>query len=235
MSKRILVLTLASVAAAGTLTLYAQAQEAERVKNAAQAFTEIMSVPEKAIPNTILEKAEAIAVIPGTIKGGLGIGAHRGKGILSVRNRATGTWSNPGFLTLTGGSFGAQIGAQELDLVLVVMNKAGVDNLLKNEFKIGGDASVAAGPVGRAAEASTDIQLRAEILSYSRARGLFAGVTLNGSAIREDEDANQHFYGKAVRNVDIVSAKPAAVGTTGKVSAPDAVAAWHQALSKYTK
>ena len=235
MSKRILVLTLASVAAAGTLTLYAQAEDAERVKNAAQAFTEIMSIPEKAIPNTILEKAEAIAVFPGTIKGGLGIGAHRGKGILSVRNRATGTWSNPGFLTLTGGSFGAQIGAQELDLVLVVVNKAGVDNLLKNEFKIGGDASVAAGPVGRAAEASTDIQLRAEILSYSRARGLFAGVTLNGSAIREDEDANQHFYGKAVRNVDIISAKPAAVGTTGKVSAPDAVAAWHQALSKYTK
>lgn len=235
MSKRILFFTLACITAAGTLTLYAQAEEAERVKNAAQAFTEIMSVPEKAIPNTILEKAEAIAVFPGTIKGGLGIGAHRGKGILSVRNRATGTWSNPAFLTLTGGSFGAQIGAQELDLVLVVMNKAGVDNLLKNEFKIGGDASVAAGPVGRAAEASTDIQLRAEILSYSRARGLFAGVTLNGSAIREDEDANEHFYGKAVRNTDIVNAKPAVVGTTGKVSAPDAVAAWHQALTKYAK
>lgn len=235
MSKRILVLTLACVTAASTSTLYAQSDEAERVTKAAQAFSEIMSVPDKAIPNTILDKAEAIAVFPGTLKGGLGIGAHRGKGILSVRNRETGAWSNPAFLTLTGGSFGAQIGAQELDLVLVVLNKAGVDNLLKNEFKIGGDASVAAGPVGRAAEASTDIQLRAEILSYSRARGLFAGVSLNGSAVREDEDANQRFYGRAVRNADLVSAKPAAVGTSGKVSAPEAVAAWHQALAKYVK
>lgn len=127
MSKRILVLTLACVTAASTSTLYAQSDEAERVTKAAQAFSEIMSVPDKAIPNTILDKAEAIAVFPGTLKGGLGIGAHRGKGILSVRNRETGAWSNPAFLTLTGGSFGAQIGAQELDLVLVVLNKAGVD------------------------------------------------------------------------------------------------------------
>jgi len=235
MSKRFLVFTLACATAASTLMIHAQAAEAERVKKAAQAFTEIMSVPEKGIPKTILEKSEAIAVIPGTIKGGLGIGGHHGKGILSVRNRETGTWSNPAFLTLTGGSFGAQIGAQDLDLVLVVMNKAGIDNLLKNEFKIGGDASVAAGPVGRAAEASTDIQLRAEILSYSRARGLFAGVSLSGSAIREDEDANQRFYGRALRNADIVSGKPSTVGTTGKVSAPEAVAAWRQVLSKYTK
>jgi lipid-binding SYLF domain-containing protein len=235
MSKRFLVPTLACVIAAGTLTLYAQSDEAERVTKAAQAFSEIMSVPEKAIPNTILEKAEAIAVIPGMIKGGLGIGGHHGKGILSVRNRETGSWSNPAFLTLTGGSFGAQIGAEQVDLVLVVMNKAGIDNLLKNEFKIGGDASVAAGPVGRAAEASTDIALRAEILSYSRARGLFAGVSLNGSSIREDEDANQRFYGKPLRNSEIVGAKSAAVGTTGKAGAPGAAAAWHQALSKYVK
>ena len=235
MSKRSLVLALACVTAASTLTLYAQSDEAERVKKAAQAFSEIMSAPEKGIPNTILEKAEAVAVIPGMLKGGLGIGGHHGKGILSVRNRDTKTWSTPGFLTVTGGSFGAQIGAEQVDLVLVVMNKAGIDNLLKNEFKIGGDASVAAGPVGRAAEASTDIALRAEILSYSRARGLFAGVTLNGSSIREDEDANQKFYGRAVRNAELVGSKPAAVGTAGKVSAPDAVASWHQVLSKYAK
>jgi SH3 domain-containing YSC84-like protein 1 len=235
MSKRILVLALACMTAVGTLTLYAQAEEAERVKKAAQAFSEIMSGPEKGIPNTILEKAEGIAVIPGMLKGGLGIGGHHGKGILSVRNREGGSWSNPAFLTLTGGSFGAQIGAEQVDLVLVVMNKAGIDNLLKNEFKIGGDASVAAGPVGRAAEASTDIALRAEILSYSRARGLFAGVTLNGSSIREDEEANQRFYGRAVRNAQIVGSKAGAVGTTGKVTAPDAVAAWHQVLTKYAK
>ena len=235
MSKRILVLTLACMTAAGTLALYAQAEEAERVKKAAQAFGEIMSVPDKAIPQSILDKAEGIAVIPGMLKGGLGIGGHHGKGILSTRNREGNTWSNPAFLTVTGGSFGAQIGAEQVDLVLVVMNKAGIDNLLKNEFKIGGDASVAAGPVGRAAEASTDIALRAEILSYSRARGLFAGVTLNGSSIREDEEANQRFYGRAVRNADIVGAKAGAVGTAGKVAAPDAVSGWRQVLAKYAK
>ena len=235
MSKRILVLLLACVTAAGTLTLYAQAEEAERVKKAAEAFGEIMSVPDKAIPSTILEKAEAIAVIPGMLKGGLGFGGHHGKGILSVRNRESGSWSNPAFLTVTGGSFGAQIGAEQVDLVLVVMNKAGINNLLKNEFKIGADASVAAGPVGRAAEASTDIALRAEILSYSRARGLFAGVTLNGSSIREDEDANQRFYGRAIRNADIVGAKQGAVGTAGKATSPEAVTAWHQVLTKYAK
>lgn len=234
MTRRFLLLALACVTVAGARPLYAQSDEAERVRKAATVFDEIMRAEDKAIPKAILDKAEAIAVFPGTIKGGLGIGAHRGKGIMSVRNRESGAWSNPAFLTLTGGSFGAQIGAQELDLILVVMNKSGVDNLLRNEFKIGGEASVAAGPVGRAAEASTDIQLKAEILSYSRARGLFAGVSLAGSAIREDEDANKTFYGRATRNRDIVGSGQA-VGTTGKGTAPDAVAAWHQALGKYTK
>jgi lipid-binding SYLF domain-containing protein len=234
MSKRLVMMTLACVALLGSGALIAQSDEAERTKKAAAVFDEVMGMPDKAIPATILEKAEAIAVFPSTIKGGLGIGAHRGKGIISVRNRTTGTWSNPAFLTLTGGSFGAQIGAQEIDLVLVVMNKAGVDNLLRNEFKIGADASVAAGPVGRVAEASTDIQMRAEILSYSRARGLFAGVSLAGSAIREDEDANQKFYGRALRNQDIVRGTETAVGTAGSPAA-GAIAQWHQVLAKYAK
>jgi lipid-binding SYLF domain-containing protein len=233
MRSRIVGFTLACVALAG-LTVVAQTDEADRVKKAATVFDEVMGAPDKAIPKSILDKAEAIAVIPGTIKAGLGIGGHGGKGILSARNRQDGTWSNPGFLTLAGGSFGAQIGAQELDLVLVVMNKAGLDNLLKNEFKIGAEASVAAGPVGRAAEASTDVQLRAEILSYSRARGLFAGASLSGSVIKEDGDANQRFYGRAVRNRDLVTAAPAAVGTAGADSTA-AVAGWHQTLTRYTK
>src|SRR5262249_39409834 len=160
-----------------------------------------------------LEKAQAIAVFPDTIKGGLGIGAQRGHGILSARN-ANGTWTSPAFFTLTGGSFGLQIGAQAIDHVLVIMNKRGLDNLLGNEFKVGADASVAAGPVGRGAEAATDIQMRAEILSYSRARGLFAGVSLNGTAIREDEDADKAFYGRQIRNREIISA-PEAIGTAG--------------------
>jgi len=235
MNRRVLAVTLLCLAFGAAGRAYAQSDEAERVQKAAAAFDEIMGVPDKAIPRTILDKAEAIAVIPGTIKGGLGIGAHHGKGILSVRNRENGTWSNPVFLTLTGGSFGAQIGAQEMDLLLVVMNKAGIEKLLKNEFKIGADASVAAGPVGRGAEASTDIQLRAEILSYSRARGLFAGVSLAGSAIREDEDANKAFYGRAVRNADLVKPGEAPVGTSGNKEASEAIAKWHQTLSKYTK
>jgi lipid-binding SYLF domain-containing protein len=235
MNKPLVVMIVACVALVGSWTLVAQSDETERVQKAASVFDEIMAMPDKAVPNAILEKAEAIAVFPGTIKGGLGVGAHRGKGILSARNRANGTWSNPAFLTLTGGSFGAQIGAQEIDLVLIVMNKSGVQNLLRNEFKIGADASVAAGPVGRGAEASTDIQMRAEILSYSRARGLFAGVSLNGSAIREDEDANRQFYGRAVRNQEIVGASAAAVGTTGTGKPPAAVSAWQQVLAKYAK
>lgn len=233
MTKRLVVL-IACAALIGSWTVIAQSDEAERVKQAATVFEEIMAMPDKAVPGAVLSKAEAIAVFPGTLKGGLAVGAHRGKGIISTRNRANGTWSNPGFLTMTGGSFGAQIGAQEIDLVLIVMNKSGVQNLLRNEFKIGADAAVAAGPVGRGAEASTDIQLRAEILSYSRARGLFAGVTLNGSAIREDEDANQRYYGRALRNQEIVGGSTPA-GTSGAASRPDGVSAWHQVLVKYVK
>jgi lipid-binding SYLF domain-containing protein len=229
----ITVLALAASLTAST-ALFAQSEEAERVAEAAKVFDEIMGMPDKAIPEAILEKAEAIAVFPSTLKGGFGIGVHRGKGILSARNRATGGWSRPAFLTLTGGSFGAQIGAQAIDLVLVVMNQRGLENLLKNEFKIGADASVAAGPVGRGAEASTDIQLRAEILSYSRTRGLFAGVSLNGSALNEDEEANQRFYGRAVRNAELVEAPPQPVGTSGAKQAGE-VAAWHAALKKYAR
>jgi lipid-binding SYLF domain-containing protein len=215
--------------------LAAQSNEAERVTKATQVFEEIMAVPEKAIPEKILSNAEAIAVFPSTLKGGFGIGAHHGKGIISRRNRETGTWTAPAFLSLTGGSFGAQIGGQALDLVLVVMNKIGLDSLMKSEFKIGADASVAAGPVGRNAEASTDLMLKAEILSYSRARGLFAGISLNGSVINEDEDANRDFYGRPVRNAQILDESPRPVGTSGKESLPDVVTKWRNALGQYAK
>ncbi len=215
--------------------LVAQSDEAERVAKATQVFEEIMTVPEKAIPDKILSNAEAIAVFPSTLKGGFGIGAHHGKGIISRRNRETGTWTAPGFLSLTGGSFGAQIGGQAIDLVLVVMNKNGLDSLMKSEFKIGADASVAAGPVGRNAEASTDLLLKAEILSYSRARGLFAGVSLNGSVINEDENANRDFYGRPVRNAQILDESPRPVGTAGNQPLPDVVTKWRNALGQYAK
>ncbi len=192
------------VVVAASLTGLAQSDEADRLREAGVVFEEIMSAPDSSIPASVLTKAEGIAIFPSTLKVGFIFGAHRGKGVLSVRDSDSGEWSSPAFLTLTGGSFGAQIGGQSTDIVLVVMNRRGLENLVSNQFKIGADASVAAGPVGRDAAASTDIQMRAQILSYSRARGLFAGVTLNGSSIRQDQDANEVFYGFAYRTREVV-------------------------------
>jgi lipid-binding SYLF domain-containing protein len=183
---------------------HAQSDQADRIRESRTVFEEIMAAPDRAIPASVLEKAEAIAVFPSTLKGGFIVGGHRGRGVLSVRHRDNGTWSAPAFLSLTGASFGAQIGGQAVDIVLVLMNRRGVENLLRNQFKIGGDASAAVGPVGRSAEAATDVQMRAEILSYSRARGLFAGVSLNGSSIREDRDSNEDFYGQRFQTRQIV-------------------------------
>jgi lipid-binding SYLF domain-containing protein len=213
-----------------TTALFTQADQAERIRHATTVLDEIMEAPDQAIPAAVLEKAEAIAVFPSTIKGGFVLSAHRGKGIISVRDRATNTWSPPAFLTVTGGGFGAQIGAQSIDLVLVVMNRRGLENLLQNQFKVGAGGEVTAGPVGRAAEASTDIQLRAQILSYSRARGLFAGVSLNGAAIRQDQDANEDYYGQPHRT--------RAIALDKKVSVPaeaEEVDAWWKSLAKYAE
>jgi len=236
------IVVLASLAIlASPLPASAQADQAKRIRDAAAVFTEIMSVPDKAIPSEILEEAEAVAVFPNLIKAGFVFGGQRGKGVISLRDRETGTWSRPGFLTLTGGSWGAQIGGEAIDLVLVVMNRKGVDSLVSSKFKIGGEASAAAGPVGRSAEASTDAALRAQILSYSRSRGLFAGVTVNGSVVEPDEDSNEAFYGHPYTTVELVGR--AATGTSGEAgrtagAAPrsadqQAVAEWHQTLSRF--
>ena len=184
-----------------------------------------MGAADKAIPSAILGKAEGIAIFPDTVKAGFIVGGTRGRGILSVRS-ATG-WSAPAFMTLTGGSFGLQIGGQAADIILVINDRRGLENLVRNQFKIGADASVAAGPVGRDAQAATDIQLRAQILSYSRARGLFAGVTINGSTIRQDVDANERFYGQRLGTKQIVF--------DGAAGSPDLVAHWLDALVRYTK
>ena len=169
-----------------------ESEDARRLRDAATSFGEIMSAEDKAIPKAILGKAEAIAIFPGTVKAGFVVGGMRGRGVISART--SGTWSAPAFLTLTGGSFGLQIGGQAADIVLVINGRRGLDSLISNQFKLGADAAVAAGPVGRDAQAATDLQLRAQILSYSRARGLFAGVTVNGSTVRPDRDANERFY-----------------------------------------
>ena len=212
------------------VTASAQSDEADRIKEAAVILGEIMAAPDKAIPASVLEKAEAIAIFPSTIKGAFIVGAQRGKGIISVRDRTKGTWSTPAFMTLTGGSVGFQIGGQAVDIILVVQNRRGLENLLQNQFEIGGEASATAGPVGRDAAASTDIHLRAEILSYSRSRGLFAGVSLKGAALRQDQDANQKFYGSRFRTRDVV--------LDGKATMPqsqDAVTEWMAAVGKVAK
>jgi len=196
--------------AALTLTLLpcvtiAQQVETDRMTEAARVLEEVLGAPDKGVPEAIIEKAQAVVVIPSTVKGALLIGAQRGKGVMSVKSAAG--WSAPAFVTLTGGSVGLQIGGQATDIVLVVVNERGIENLAQNTFKIGGDASVAAGPVGREATASTDYKLQAQILSYSRSRGLFAGVSLAGSTIRADRDANEKIYGVGYSTKNIVVEK----------------------------
>jgi lipid-binding SYLF domain-containing protein len=178
--------------------------EVERLRQAVVVLEETMNAGDKSVPRSILEKAEAIAVFPSLMKGGFVVGGQFGRGVISVRDPQTGAWSSPAFLTVTGGSFGLQIGAQAVDLILVVQNRRGLEQLLQNQFSIGADASVAAGPVGREATAATDIQMRAQILSYSRTRGVFAGISLNGSTIRQDRDANARFYGTGYSSSQIV-------------------------------
>jgi lipid-binding SYLF domain-containing protein len=199
--------------------------EAKRVRDGATVFGEIMSAGDKAIPTAILGKAAAIAIFPSTVKAGFVFGGMRGRGVLSARG--AGGWSSPAFLTLTGGSFGLQIGGQATDIILVINDQRGLENLVSNQFKIGADASAAAGPVGRDAQASTDLQLRAQILSYSRARGLFAGVTINGSTVRQDLDANQRFYGTRLTTKQIVF--------DGRAGSPDPVGVWRAALDRYSR
>jgi len=205
----------------------AQSEEVAVVRDASAVFTEIMTAPDKGISKAILDRAEAIAVFPSLLRAAFIVGGQHGHGILSVRDKKTGGWSAPAFVTITGGSFGAQVGGQSIDLVLVILNERGLNNLLRNEFKIGGEASAVAGPVGRSAEAATDVQMRAQILSYSRSRGLFAGIAVNGSSVRSDENANLRVYGERYTTRDIA--------VDGKGGHPEAIALWKETLANYVK
>ena len=226
--KKYFAAALIAIAIANPLIAQKSAEDdVKRIKDAATVLDEIMGAADKSIPRAVLEKAEGVAVFPSLLKGGIGIGAQRGHGILSVRDKKNGGWSSPAFLTVTGGSVGAQFGLQSIDLVLIINNQRGLEQLVKNQFKVGADAGVAAGPVGRDASASTDIQMRAQILSYSRSRGLFAGVTINGSTIRQDRDANERFYGTAFRTGQIVF--------DGLAGSPDPANEWKATLAKYAK
>jgi lipid-binding SYLF domain-containing protein len=178
-------------------TAQAGVSEEKRARNATRVLNEIMQAPDKRIPESLLRDAHAVVVIPDVIKAGFVVGGRHGEGVISVKTR-DGVWSNPAFVSLTGGSIGFQAGVQSTDVVLVFRSQRGVDSLVNGKFTIGADASAAAGPVGRNAQASTDAQLKAEIFSYSRARGLFAGVALDGSVLSIDHDADQAVYGDGV-------------------------------------
>ena len=168
--------------------------EDQRARDASRVLSEILRIPEDSIPAKMLEESQAIAVIPNVMKASFVVGGRRGRGLIAIRGK-DGTWSNPSFITLTGGSFGFQAGVQSADVILVFKTKRGVDSIVKGKFTLGADASVAAGPVGRSAQASTDEQLKAEIFSYSRARGLFAGVSLDGTRLAIDNKSNEAVYG----------------------------------------
>lgn len=170
------------------------AEATKEAQKAAQVFTEIMNINDKAIPQKLLDKAEAIAIFPGVIKAGFILGGRAGDGVIS--RRVKGGWSAPAFFNLAGGSFGLQIGASKTDFVLLFMNEEALNSLLKDKFEIGGEGSVAAGPVGRSASASTDVLLQAGIISYSRSKGAFAGLELKGVVISPDNNDNLAVYGK---------------------------------------
>ena len=198
--------------------------EAEQSSKAAKVLREIMGTPDKEIPEDLLARAECVAVFPSVIKAGFIVGGRGGRGVASCRTGAG--WSAPAYFNLGGGSFGLQIGAEATDFVLLFMNSEGLDSLLSNKFTLGADASVAAGPVGRAAGADTDAAMRAQILSYSRSRGLFAGLELKGVVITPDEGDMRDVYG------DEITAK--AVLKEGKVAAPAPVREFPETLNRYS-
>ena len=183
------------VAALAVPAAHAGPTEDARAGNALRVLTEIQAIPESSIPEKLLDEAKAIVIIPDTIKAGLVLGGRRGRGVLSVRT-ADGGWSNPSFVTLTGGSIGLQVGVQSADVVLVFRSERGLDSIVNGKFTLGADAGVAAGPMGRNAAAATDGQMKAEIWSWSRARGLFAGVALDGAVLSIDDAANAAVYGR---------------------------------------
>jgi len=200
-------------------------EETKRAENAVRVLKEVMMAPDKAIPRDLLQSAQAIAVIPDVIKAGFVVGGRHGEGLISVKTR-DGTWSNPSYISITGGSVGFQAGVSSTDVILVFRTQRGVDSIVHGKFTLGADASAAAGPVGRTAQASTDAQLKAEIYSYSRARGLFAGVALDGSALTIDEDANEAVYGSGVTARRIFEG--------GVTNVPNAVVDFRDRLEEYT-
>jgi SH3 domain-containing YSC84-like protein 1 len=180
-------------------------EPAKRLGEAASVFSEVMATPDKGIPQDLLEKAHCIVIVPGLKTGAFIVGGKYGKGYLSCRNKSGSGWSAPATVRIEGGSVGFQMGGETTDLIMLVMSERGADKLLSSKFTLGGEASAAAGPVGRTATAQTDAQMHAEILSWSRSQGLFAGIALEGATLRQDLDDNATLYGKRMENRDIVT------------------------------
>jgi len=211
--------------AALALPVYGQKKEQERVENSGKVMQEILKAPDS-IPQSVLDKADCVVVLPSVVKAAFIVGGSYGRGAMTCRSGKTfhGKWGAPTMMALEGGSAGLQIGGEATDFILLRMNDRAASGILSSKVKLGGDASAAAGPVGRTASAETDVTLRADILSYSRARGAFAGVSLEGSTLRPDNDANKHLYGQQLEAKDIV--------LNGKVKAPPSAATLISTLDK---
>jgi len=197
---------IAGVLSLGCATVFAQKAsdakaEKERVRRSVEVFQDLLNLPEKGIPPALLKKGQAIAIIPGLLKAAYVIGGEHGKGVIVVR-LDNGEWSDPAFIEMTGGSLGFQIGVEKSDIILVFKDKASVATIAGGKFTLGGGASVAAGPVGRSAQASTDVNFESEVYSYSKAKGAFAGISINGASLQMDQDANERFYRKFGITVD---------------------------------
>jgi lipid-binding SYLF domain-containing protein len=193
-------------------------KETDRVRNAGKVAKEIMDIPDD-IPQDLIDKADCVIVLPSVLKAAFIVGASYGRGVMTCRGGENfrGPWSAPSMMALEGGSFGFQIGGQATDFVLLIMNERGANAILSSKVKLGADASAAAGPVGRTAAAATDVTLRAEVLTYSRSRGLFAGVSLEGSTLRPDNDANERLYGKKVEAKAVVFRKAVPIPPSAKL------------------
>jgi len=209
---------------ADTKAANADTKAAERVEAAGTVLDEIQAAPDQSIPEEVLASAECVAVVPSLLNGGFVFGARYGRGVASCRTPKG--WSAPAFFTIGGGSFGLQIGAQATDVVMLIMNKNGMNNLLSSHFKLGADASAAAGPVGRHAAADTDWTMRAQVLTYSRSRGLFAGLELNGAVIKQDKSSTREFYGRMV---------PFRTALKGEIEAPPIAFPFLNTLAKWAQ
>jgi lipid-binding SYLF domain-containing protein len=195
----------------------------KRIAKSAEVLNEIMATPDKAIPDKIMDRAKCLAVVPSIVKIAVGFGGEHGKGVVTCRTSRA--WSAPAPISITGGSWGLQLGGQAIDLVMVVTNDQGMQHLLSSKFKLGADASAAAGPVGRGAAADTDASMRAEVLTYSRARGVFAGIDLSGSVVKQDKDETALLYHKMIPFEEILN---------GKVAPPPSTATFLAAVKKYS-